>query len=592
MGSGLLLRLFSLSFCLLPGFPSDASDYKDDNWDRRVTLASTESYPVRAEKFSCEGATKPAFFRGAFCAGAGKYDAARRFRNISQWDFESYEEQEKRAMQLFTELTGVDDLQFALSYGASSSKSRNGISLDCLTFVKDLVCSQHFPQCLVPKARVSYRGVCGYQCVSVFLDLDMEMSARRYCGSYGLTDRSCYEFEMDGLTFLDRDKMPIHMLPGLYAVLGAIWTLLCVAWLLNACACPSRAYASPLSRMLTAIPLLKVVLVLTTMGWWSTCAQWGGACSFWLGIVVVNIELLFETAFFTAFVLVAKGWCITREDMPRDEWRSLLLALCGFYLVDSLILVFRSYMGFVISWIFTALVYLSLLVFVHRGVQRNLRTLRSIMHVIQMADSENDGVEALAGPVRTKIHMFWTFRALCTVFLLSQVAVPGLIERVWNSYWPSAVFFEFMHVVVFGLGGWIFRARRHSPYFFVMPRTQSERALDHASRIAAFQEVDFSKVMVDNADSSKGGSLDTSSDDGDGNCDDDGEEGDRGVVTRTTTLKKRWLVPPEPKAATEKAEFEACLAGVGEAAAAAAGAAAAITEREGDEEDNGAVRKT
>ena len=117
--------------------------------------------------------------------------------------------------------------------------------------------------------------------------------------------------------------------------------------------------------MLTLVPVMKVITEVVSCAWWTTCVQWG-ACSFWLGIITVNVELLFETVFFAAFVVLGKGWCVTREDLTRDEWRSLMISLCGFYLFDSLLLVFKEYIGFMF-WLLTSILYFTLMYYAVKG---------------------------------------------------------------------------------------------------------------------------------------------------------------------------------------------------------------------------------
>ena len=41
------------------------------------------------------------------------------------------------------------------------------------------------------------------------------------------------------------------------------------------------------------------------------------------------------------FLLIAKGWTITRENFAANEWRGVLIALSAFYMSNSIILVLQ-----------------------------------------------------------------------------------------------------------------------------------------------------------------------------------------------------------------------------------------------------------
>ena len=41
------------------------------------------------------------------------------------------------------------------------------------------------------------------------------------------------------------------------------------------------------------------------------------------------------------FLLIAKGWTITRDNFAVNEWRGVIIALSAFYMSNSIILVLQ-----------------------------------------------------------------------------------------------------------------------------------------------------------------------------------------------------------------------------------------------------------
>jgi hypothetical protein len=88
-------------------------------------------------------------------------------------------------------------------------------------------------------------------------------------------------------------------------------------------------------------------------------------CSFWLNVAFINTNLIFDTgcplftilydvnvagdfillffilmaALMCCFILIGKGWSITRVIVHPQEWRGILIAMSTFYMANSIILV-------------------------------------------------------------------------------------------------------------------------------------------------------------------------------------------------------------------------------------------------------------
>ena len=53
---------------------------------------------------------------------------------------------------------------------------------------------------------------------------------------------------------------------------------------------------------------------------------------------------VFETGQMMVFILIAKGWTITRDNFAANEWRGVIVALSAFYMSNSIILVLQVHL--------------------------------------------------------------------------------------------------------------------------------------------------------------------------------------------------------------------------------------------------------
>jgi hypothetical protein len=50
---------------------------------------------------------------------------------------------------------------------------------------------------------------------------------------------------------------------------------------------------------------------------------------------------VYETGQMLVFLLIAKGWTITRDNFGANEWRGVIIALSAFYMSNSIIIVLQ-----------------------------------------------------------------------------------------------------------------------------------------------------------------------------------------------------------------------------------------------------------
>jgi hypothetical protein len=239
-------------------------------------------------------------------------------------------------------------------------------------------------------------------------------------------------------------------------------------------------------RAIAGLPLIKVAAVSLGVSFWSTCELWG-MCSFWLSVGYVNTSLIFDTCLMGAFMLLAKGWSITRQVVPAHEWRSVLILMSGFYLATSINLVLEAAVyttqGF---WIANIIVYGLVYSYICHSTVLQLRELRH-----QVAPFKNSNLSRqIVGPMKMKYRMYVLFLLFVLSFMAAELLTHSLLFTE-NNVTVGLCFFEFAQIVLICMMGFFFRPREFSPFFFMVATTMNDQRV----RPTPIVEVDLTRVM-------------------------------------------------------------------------------------------------
>ena len=166
---------------------------------------------------------------------------------------------------------------------------------------------------------------------------------------------SCFSLPPGWLFLLSSGNGSYKGLPGAYVCFLLVWVLLCSRWCWKVC---RGSDSTRLHQVLSVVPVVKVLLLLIAAWFWLSCEAWG-YCGFWLGVVLTNAQLVFETSYFFALLCIANGWCIAFENISREKWRQILVRCCTFYMCESMLLVFKDYIGW-LFWMMSGLLYFAL----------------------------------------------------------------------------------------------------------------------------------------------------------------------------------------------------------------------------------------
>lgn len=216
----------------------------------------------------------------------------------------------------------------------STSSANQGL---CRGAVKRLSCVTAFPGC--PEkgesiSSVSYYEPCKLLCIQINAQCDFNID----CDAYPAED--CMITVPAGYFVLDPAQGPYGPIPAMYYVVLTLWVLMSVYWIYatyywhkNKCAM--------LCRVVAFIPIMKTVVLAFGAAFWTTCDNLA-MCSFWMGVTLINTHLVFETGSIIVFILVAKGYSITRDNLNPNEWRLIIIGMAAFYMASSIILVLEA----------------------------------------------------------------------------------------------------------------------------------------------------------------------------------------------------------------------------------------------------------
>jgi len=292
-----------------------------------------------------------------------------------------------------------------------------------------------------------------------------------------------------GYFVLDVEKGPYDALPIIYGVVLAGWLLMAIYWNVwtflvyrNKCLL--------LCRAISGIPVVKCVVLIFGVSFWSTCVSWD-MCSFWMGVSLINAHLVYETGEMVIFILIAKGWSITRDNFSANEWRGVIMSMAGFYMANSIVLVLESSVltaqGF---WAASAVLYGFMYLYILSGVIEQIQMLR--FHVSNL---RREMPENIAGPLRKKLCMYICF----SLIVLSSIAIEILTHSLVvndGRLWIVLLIYEVSNMIILFTIGWIFRPREHSPYFFMVPA----RAIDDNTVSRPTPVIEVGKVSEDGDD--------------------------------------------------------------------------------------------
>lgn len=183
------------------------------------------------------------------------------------------------------------------------------------------------------------------------------------------------------------------------------------------------------------------------------------------------------------YLLVAKGWSVTRYHISIEDWRLIIILISIFYMSMSIILVLENSVlsrdGF---WIAIAVIYGLMYYYIFTNTMRQLRKLG-----VQVSILESTMPIAITGPLLEKHHMYIVLLFLIFLSMCIEIVCHCIIGE--NGSLAGALFtYELSHLVIFFCIGYIFRPREYSPFFFMQPARMNDARTRAIATIEAVEE--------------------------------------------------------------------------------------------------------
>ncbi|KAG6480320.1 hypothetical protein ZIOFF_063820 [Zingiber officinale] len=245
-----------------------------------------------------------------------------------------------------------------------------------------------------------------------------------------------------GSPSLDESYRP---LPSIYLAFLAIWAVAAFTWTVNTwrnrffqvrsrfwhlqlrilvlrqCRV-AKGQTNHLQWMLASVPVTKSLQLGFSFSFWNPISKWYSCinrqiCSLWMSFGVYVTGILFQTASFVSFMLIAHGYCVIYERLSVRERRKT--AALGFILYLTLV-----------------------------------------------------GYKA-AVPYFTVEHL-WKFQTAMQFVALVEVMIYLNVDETLDNYWFRLLVREWAQFCIFLYIGWTFRTQEVSPHFSVMPTSKSK----------------------------------------------------------------------------------------------------------------------
>ncbi|RZC50249.1 hypothetical protein C5167_018680 [Papaver somniferum] len=253
-------------------------------------------------------------------------------------------------------------------------------------------------------------------------------------------------------------------LPSLYLGFLSIWFVSALSWTINTW--KNRHFqTNNLQWTLASIPVIKALQLGLSFLFWYSCFNLQ-ICSLWMSFGMYITGVLFQTASFVSFLLIAHGYCIMCERLSLPERRTTALLGCVFYLT---LVGYRASVPY-----FTILLVLNYFVsfyMIFHHISLNLLKLRE-----QLTYIEDEDIQAMHDAIYTKYTMLKKFQGAMQIVAMAETLIYITMDNASDNYWLRLLVREWAQFCIYLYIGWTFRSQEVSSRFSVMPAVRTEVA--------------------------------------------------------------------------------------------------------------------
>ncbi|PHJ21345.1 transmembrane protein [Cystoisospora suis] len=239
-----------------------------------------------------------------------------------------------------------------------------------------------------------------------------------------------------------------------------LWGGLALLWYL-VCNYVSRFDVSPLHRLLLLPPVLKTAFLVTAFGFYAQCPDYLGNSTQYIMMAYMGLNTIFNTIFYGIFLLLAKGFMITREVFGRKESLSLALLVSLVYIITSVNQVEEAE-----TLPALILLYVALLGSILTSAGRNIRHLQLRLAYVQMVR-----VHDWEAALNVKLWMLRSLYRVATAFFLLQISQKIILFEVFDRQDFSEIVGTVLEWLCFVALALIFRPREQILFFSLMQHT-------------------------------------------------------------------------------------------------------------------------
>ncbi|KAK8810967.1 hypothetical protein WA556_004109 [Blastocystis sp. ATCC 50177/Nand II] len=213
-----------------------------------------------------------------------------------------------------------------------------GVSLSssCRLALLDFACAEVYPRCPYAYPYTMYWPVCRSECEAV----------QNKCGA--IPNLNCSQFQDNAyecsrllsssqfqIPFGSRDEsaFSVYLLSTLFALaLFAWWTVLFVRY---------HTQSTSLHTFLTVLLCMNLLADAVNTVVYRSIAANRGVGSIFQGMLVVCVQLLYDTLFIFVLLVVTKGWCVLFASLLGSEWCRYYALSILFYCTEGLLLIYN-----------------------------------------------------------------------------------------------------------------------------------------------------------------------------------------------------------------------------------------------------------
>lgn len=161
------------------------------------------------------------------------------------------------------------------------------------------------------------------------------------------------------------------------------------------------------------------------------------------------MQLIYETSYILIFFLIAKGWCLITRNIDRQEWRTILMSVCTFYMMESMLLVFKSYMQWTF-WLFTAILYLTFFLSMFRSTEEIV-----VVLIRQLDHADESSLNVLGNLLLRRLKTMRMFQFTLGFYLLFELLIHLILDAGLQRINTTLIFHEIMELIVAFIIGYI-----------------------------------------------------------------------------------------------------------------------------------------